>query len=725
MKRKKGGVIFSLFLFLSSLFSSCENPFIQQIVEPRTVTFESNGGSSVESQTVLKNQPIKRPENPSRDGCVFAAWCRDNETFLEEWDFDAAPNEDITLYAKWNAIPPTRMAAGIEVTTQPKLTYTHGDTLDLSGLVATLAYNVGSPEDVAFADFASRGITTSPEHGTPLVHLTHNDTPVAVSKDSFTDDTYALTVNPKAIAFDVDPIPSQEYDGGNPITPAVKVKDGAIKLTLNADYTVAYSNNTSVGNDAAVTIIGKGNYLGSSGSATFRITKKISGIEVTTQPKLSYTHGDPLDLSGLKVTFTYDDNSTEVVAFGDFGSRGITTSLADGIPLVHLMHDGASVTITYNNFSDTINLTVSQKTLTVTGAAHTKEYDGTTNANGVSVTLDGKAGSDEVSPGTVTAAYTSANAGTKTINITGVTLTGAASGNYTVTPKNNVIVAGIAKATPTITTLPTAVPITYGAALSASTLNGGAASVAGTFAWSDPSIMPPVNNSGYPVTFTPTDAYNYNLVASNVSITVNKAAGAGISTALNATDANIGVNSVTLTAVVIAAPVTGQTVEYGINTNYSPLTAKWQDSTIFTELSAGTTYYFYARSKENDNYEAGAETSTQIKTKQQQSINVVLDVDELIDELTDFNVNIIISRTGTGYPKTDSVAISGTYHSIHWEIPGVGVNAQSVTGTSATIELNAEEVKYNSPGWHRVNVTITKTAGGMEYMKSFMFRIVE
>jgi len=93
-----------LAMIVSSLFSSCENPLIQQIVEPRTVTFESNGGSSVESQTVLKNQTIKRPENPSRYGYGFAAWCRDNESFLEEWDFAAAPNADITLYAKWNSI---------------------------------------------------------------------------------------------------------------------------------------------------------------------------------------------------------------------------------------------------------------------------------------------------------------------------------------------------------------------------------------------------------------------------------------------------------------------------------------------------------------------------------------------------------------------------------------------------------------------------------------------
>jgi len=84
------------------------------------------------------------------------------------------------------------------------------------------------------------------------------------------------------------------------------------------------------------------------------------------------------------------------------------------------------------------------------------------------------------------------------------------------------------KKTPVVTTWPTAAAITYGAALSTSALTGGAASVGGTsvpgsFAWSSPLTIPTVTNSGYQVTFTPTDTDNYNTVANNVSITVSKA----------------------------------------------------------------------------------------------------------------------------------------------------------------------------------------------------------
>ncbi|MBQ1546244.1 MAG: hypothetical protein IIZ59_01785, partial [Clostridia bacterium] len=84
----------------------------------------------------------------------------------------------------------------------------------------------------------------------------------------------------------------------------------------------------------------------------------------------------------------------------------------------------------------------------------------------------------------------------------------------------------IAKANSTITTVPTATGITYGQSLADSTLNGGTASVSGTFAWEDSTIEPTVsdsNNTEYTVVFTPSDT-NYNTSTCNVKVTVNKAA---------------------------------------------------------------------------------------------------------------------------------------------------------------------------------------------------------
>jgi len=94
--------LFSFFISLSSFFiPSCSNPFFTQILETKTVTFETNGGNSIESQPVYKGYPIIRPSNPSRGGYKFDAWYIDNGTFQKQWNFFTIPQDDITLYANW------------------------------------------------------------------------------------------------------------------------------------------------------------------------------------------------------------------------------------------------------------------------------------------------------------------------------------------------------------------------------------------------------------------------------------------------------------------------------------------------------------------------------------------------------------------------------------------------------------------------------------------------
>lgn len=90
----------------------------------------------------------------------------------------------------------------------------------------------------------------------------------------------------------------------------------------------------------------------------------------------------------------------------------------------------------------------------------------------------------------------------------------------------------IEKATPEITVKPTASDVNYGTALSGSRLSGGTAvhpaartAVAGSFKWSDPSVVPTVNEAaikGYYVTFVPSDDANYNSVTLMSTLTVNK-----------------------------------------------------------------------------------------------------------------------------------------------------------------------------------------------------------
>lgn len=65
------------------------------------VTFNSMGGSPVESKTVPENTKVTAPAAPTRKGYDFAGWYREN-IYLNAWNFAAyAVTNDMTLYAKW------------------------------------------------------------------------------------------------------------------------------------------------------------------------------------------------------------------------------------------------------------------------------------------------------------------------------------------------------------------------------------------------------------------------------------------------------------------------------------------------------------------------------------------------------------------------------------------------------------------------------------------------
>jgi len=65
-----------------------------------TVTFEVNGGSAVEAQSVAKGEKVTRPADPSKSGNAFDGWYQD-ATLSVPYDFAQPLTADVTLYAKW------------------------------------------------------------------------------------------------------------------------------------------------------------------------------------------------------------------------------------------------------------------------------------------------------------------------------------------------------------------------------------------------------------------------------------------------------------------------------------------------------------------------------------------------------------------------------------------------------------------------------------------------
>ena len=72
-----------------------------------TVTFDTKGGSALKEYKVVKGQKIYNKSNymtTEKDGYYFVYWCSDSDA-TEEFKFGKEIESDITLYAKWEAVP--------------------------------------------------------------------------------------------------------------------------------------------------------------------------------------------------------------------------------------------------------------------------------------------------------------------------------------------------------------------------------------------------------------------------------------------------------------------------------------------------------------------------------------------------------------------------------------------------------------------------------------------
>lgn len=65
-----------------------------------TVSFESNGGTPVASQTVLAGQTAVRPADPVKTGYALEGWYLD-AALTQAYDFNLPVNQNLILYAKW------------------------------------------------------------------------------------------------------------------------------------------------------------------------------------------------------------------------------------------------------------------------------------------------------------------------------------------------------------------------------------------------------------------------------------------------------------------------------------------------------------------------------------------------------------------------------------------------------------------------------------------------
>ncbi|MCL2528764.1 MAG: YDG domain-containing protein [Coriobacteriia bacterium] len=304
-------------------------------------------------------------------------------------------------------------------------------------------------------------------------------------------------------------------------------------------------------NNATLTYQGAGAVTGTATQVINIITEEYQDITATITFEAIDTI--PLSITGITANNkTYDGTAT-----GSYSGTaalvttnvlaGDTVSLS-GTPVVTFASAGVgtakTVTITglslsgadaYKYVLDLAGYTadISTRALTITGvSAVGRAYDpGNTSVSLTGGTLQNVVAGDAVTPvvpatGTIATADVGVN---KAVTLAAITLTGADAANYTLTQPAGITV-NITQAIPAALTWPSAGAITYGEALSASSLTGG--STTGSWAWAAPATIPIVANSGYSIIFTPTDTINYDWsgvqLTREVSISVTRATLTGV-----------------------------------------------------------------------------------------------------------------------------------------------------------------------------------------------------
>jgi len=98
MLKKRNLIFLSLLILGALLINGCGG-----VVVPSnyTVTFDSQGGSAISSQTVVDDGLATEPKDPTWEGYAFGGWYKESGC-INSWDFvNDTVTANVTLYAKW------------------------------------------------------------------------------------------------------------------------------------------------------------------------------------------------------------------------------------------------------------------------------------------------------------------------------------------------------------------------------------------------------------------------------------------------------------------------------------------------------------------------------------------------------------------------------------------------------------------------------------------------
>jgi len=193
----------------------------------------------------------------------------------------------------------------------------------------------------------------------------------------------------------------------------------AVTLTANDGYLFAPNAEAKINGDDETIIVNTGDTLTLSIEFAPTLNNEITSITIISPPhNLEYTHGEMLDLTGLIINVSYDNDTDENLTPADFHSRNIFVNPSNGTVLHRSVHNGHLLVVSLGEEEMEIgNLIVNRKSISISSVQvpESKIFNGNTAATAGEVTFDGLVNEDSLTLGTdytATAVFATAAAGT-------------------------------------------------------------------------------------------------------------------------------------------------------------------------------------------------------------------------------------------------------------------------------------------------------------------------
>ena len=228
--------------------------------------------------------------------------------------------------------------SSIAIASNPsKTSYFVGDTLDTTGLKLTATYNNGTTQTITGGFTCTPTALTSAGAQTVTVSYGGKTATFAVNVQDVTLSSIAIASNPSKTSY---------FVGDTLDTTGLKLTatyNNGTTQTITGGFTCTPTALNTAGAQT-VTV----NYGGK--TATFTVNVQdvtLSGIAIASNPtKTSYYVGDTLDTTGLKLTATYNNGTTQTITSG-FTCTPTALSTA-GVQTVTVNYGGKTATFTVN-----------------------------------------------------------------------------------------------------------------------------------------------------------------------------------------------------------------------------------------------------------------------------------------------------------------------------------------------------------------------------------------